>query len=533
MKKLLSLFLIIVLLVGNTAHASSKYSTENDDEVLLGAPIIISRTVNGMEQLIRTISADNAKLFSESVTVKESTNDTYNEYDVTKMREFLEIEDPYGIKNGEKLARSVGTEYDADDPSTWGCIYWTDEGAIEYIEFWAGNFCEMDEDESMPVSMNDTLYGVLDVSGMQSLCDVSLGQNMIEGIISDDCPNLTDLYCGMLGMRLENQLSFVSAKNCESLFYLGADYTNVENIDISGDSMLYELMLANCEQLSNISLSDCRDSLGMLCLVDTAIESIDLSYMTALSSAQFNDCRNLQSINLEGITADFELVVANTPIATLDLSDCTNMNGLYFMDTQDIDFSLETCHNLQFINGDRSGITALDASASELLTFIALQEMPKLESLRIKPYGNNLNVTVENGKLSSVAGAFNFMGYNDIGIRADPYEDSQQFIGWFDADTNEIISTEQYLAEGLIDRLQSESVNLIARFTGGSEPSLPGDVDGSGTVEAVDAIMALRCAMGIMELTPEQFEAADMDGSGTIALDDAIIILRTAMGLLG
>jgi hypothetical protein len=62
---------------------------------------------------------------------------------------------------------------------------------------------------------------------------------------------------------------------------------------------------------------------------------------------------------------------------------------------------------------------------------------------------------------------------------------------------------------------------------------LPGDVDGSGTVEATDAIMALRCAMGILELTPEQFEAADMDGSGTIALDDAITILRTAMGLLG
>ncbi|MBQ7060948.1 MAG: dockerin type I repeat-containing protein, partial [Clostridia bacterium] len=63
-------------------------------------------------------------------------------------------------------------------------------------------------------------------------------------------------------------------------------------------------------------------------------------------------------------------------------------------------------------------------------------------------------------------------------------------------------------------------------------PVIPGDVDGSGTVNVSDAIMALRASMGLLELTNEQFTAADMDGSNTVTVSDAIMILRTAMGLV-
>ncbi len=61
---------------------------------------------------------------------------------------------------------------------------------------------------------------------------------------------------------------------------------------------------------------------------------------------------------------------------------------------------------------------------------------------------------------------------------------------------------------------------------------IPGDVDGSGTVNVSDAIMALRASMGLLELTNDQFTAADMDGSNTVTVSDAIMILRTAMGLV-
>ena len=58
-----------------------------------------------------------------------------------------------------------------------------------------------------------------------------------------------------------------------------------------------------------------------------------------------------------------------------------------------------------------------------------------------------------------------------------------------------------------------------------------GDVDGSGSFTVTDAVLALRTAMGIIALTPEQTERGDVDGSGAVTVTDAVTILRTAMGI--
>ena len=44
-----------------------------------------------------------------------------------------------------------------------------------------------------------------------------------------------------------------------------------------------------------------------------------------------------------------------------------------------------------------------------------------------------------------------------------------------------------------------------------------------------DALLALRGAMGIAALTPEQAERADMDGNGVVDTVDALAILRRAI----
>ncbi len=61
---------------------------------------------------------------------------------------------------------------------------------------------------------------------------------------------------------------------------------------------------------------------------------------------------------------------------------------------------------------------------------------------------------------------------------------------------------------------------------------VPGDVNNSGEVGVADAIMTLRAAMGILQLSDEQLAAADVNESGEIEVTDAIIILRMAMGLI-
>ncbi|MBR0156508.1 MAG: dockerin type I repeat-containing protein [Clostridia bacterium] len=67
---------------------------------------------------------------------------------------------------------------------------------------------------------------------------------------------------------------------------------------------------------------------------------------------------------------------------------------------------------------------------------------------------------------------------------------------------------------------------------GGTPGSGNGDVDGNGTVNVTDAVMALRHAMGIITLTSEQIHRGDVDGNGIVNVTDAITILRKAMGII-
>lgn len=92
-----------------------------------------------------------------------------------------------------------------------------------------------------------------------------------------------------------------------------------------------------------------------------------------------------------------------------------------------------------------------------------------------------------------------------------------------------------------IDIETAEIMNLGPIFEGGQffglffkneeTPSLPsGDVNGNGAVEVSDAVLALRNAIGLLELTPDQIERADMNNDGVVQVADAVSILRLAIG---
>ena len=76
-----------------------------------------------------------------------------------------------------------------------------------------------------------------------------------------------------------------------------------------------------------------------------------------------------------------------------------------------------------------------------------------------------------------------------------------------------------------------EKYSPLSEETVASPGMLPGDLDGSGAVEAADARIALRIAVGL-ETSPDWaiFNAADVDGDGEITSADARLILRRAVG---
>lgn len=58
-----------------------------------------------------------------------------------------------------------------------------------------------------------------------------------------------------------------------------------------------------------------------------------------------------------------------------------------------------------------------------------------------------------------------------------------------------------------------------------------GDIDGNGTVTITDSTLAMRAALGFIDLTDAQIARGDMNGDGDVTTVDAAIILRIAMEL--
>lgn len=58
-----------------------------------------------------------------------------------------------------------------------------------------------------------------------------------------------------------------------------------------------------------------------------------------------------------------------------------------------------------------------------------------------------------------------------------------------------------------------------------------GDVDGNGSVQPVDALVALRMAMEIIP-SPDDLTAADVNRNGKVDANDALLILRYSMGII-
>lgn len=74
---------------------------------------------------------------------------------------------------------------------------------------------------------------------------------------------------------------------------------------------------------------------------------------------------------------------------------------------------------------------------------------------------------------------------------------------------------------------------VLSMFSVSAFAVLKGDVDGNGAVEAADARLTLRCAVGLENYAEgsDEFNACDADGNGKIEPADARLILRAAVGL--
>lgn len=441
--------------------------------------------------LIMFISAMPMQLAAEAMTpltTRYATPDGYNDHDYQKMVAFFEQTDENGVRNGEKLSEN----YDPTDPGTW----WEADGSEIGVE-WTVDDDEYRICEIRIGSSSLGMMGNLDVSGCTGLDRLDCSENQLTEINVSGCTALTDIDCS------NNKLTELNVSTNTELYTLRCYGNQLTELDVSENTWLYELYCFENE-LVRIDISGCTDLDGLDCS-ENQLTELDLSGNTSL---RWLYCSGNRITELD-LTANSELEAlrcSENQLTAIDVSANTSLTELNCSGNQLTELDLSENTSVYRLECENNYITFLDLTNNPIAIKTVSAEGPGFIGVK----------TVIHGE------------YLVPAISAVPAPGST-FCGWYDATDGTLISTE---AELVIDREECYyPYHFIARFTA-STPGGIGDVDGDGVVRVSDAVLIMRCALGLIEFTPEQILCGDVDGDGVIKIADAVMVIRIALGLV-
>lgn len=440
--------------------------------------------------LIMFISAMPMQLAAEAMTpltTRYATPDGYNDHDYQKMVAFFEQTDENGVRNGEKLSEN----YDPTDPGTW----WEADGSEIGVE-WTVDDDEYRICEIRIGSSSLGMMGNLDVSECTGLDRLDCSENQLTEINVSGCTALTDIDCS------NNKLTELNVSTNTELYTLRCYGNQLTELDVSENTWLYELYCFGNE-LARIDISGCTDLDGLDCS-ENQLTELDLSGNTSL---RWLYCSGNRITELD-LTANSELEAlrcSENQLTAIDVSANTALTELHCSGNQLTELDLSENTSVYRLECENNYITFLDLTNNPIAIKTVSAEGPGFIGVK----------TVIPGE------------YLVPAISAVPAPGST-FCGWYATDGT-LISTE---AELVIDREECYyPYHFIARFTA-STPGGIGDVDGDGVVRVSDAVLIMRCALGLIEFTPEQILCGDVDGDGVIKIADAVMVIRIALGLV-
>ena len=421
-----------------------------------------------------------------------SSADNYDAHEYEQLRAFMEQENASGIKNGEQLS----SNYDPDDPSTWGGIRWNEPGPDGIIHVYSLSFVE----ELVP---GCNLTGNLEISNFSQLEYINAYDNSLTGVTVSDCPIIDQVSA------TNNDLTLFSIKDCPMLRLLWCD----EN---------YQLEQMEIENLPYLSQLICNDTL---------LDSIDVS---AYPSLFLLHCHNtgISTLDVSCNHQLREINISNTGITEIDLSPCPFLSDFLCSDTDISQIDISSNASMKRLFCDGTLISSLDLSHNYSLDRLRCYNT-LLKELDWNVPALSLHIMLDS-EGDGFVGVDWERRYNEntdnfenrITAVATPAENAE-FLGWYNS-SSDLVSESEYYFLGL--DFYIENVTLTARFSSAQEPEIiPGDYDGNGSVTVEDAIMILRAAMDLSEPAPENLAACDFDGDGQITVTDAVLTLRAAV----
>ena len=421
------------------------------------------------------------------LTTRYATPHGYNDHDYQKMVAFFEQTDENGVRNGEKLSEN----YDPTDPGTW----WEADGSEIGVE-WTVDDDEYRICEIRIGSSSLGMMGNLDVSGCTGLDRLDCSENQLTEINVSGCTALTDIDCS------NNKLTELNVSTNTELYTLRCYGNQLTELDVSENTWLYELYCFGNE-LVRIDISGCTDLDGLDCS-ENQLTELDLSGNTSLRWLYCSGNR-ITELDLNANSELEALRCSENQLTAIDVSANTALTELHCSGNQLTELDLSENTSVYRLECEDNYITFLDLTNNRIDIDTVSAEGPGFIGVK----------TVIPGE------------YLVPAISAVPAPGST-FCGWYATDGT-LVSTE---AELVIDREECYyPYNFIARFTA-STPGGIGDVDGDGVVRVSDAVLIMRCALGLIEFTPEQILCGDVDGDGVIKIADAVMVIRIALGLV-
>lgn len=289
------------------------------------------------------------------------------------------------------------------------------------------------------------------------------------------------------------------------------------DLDVSGCSALQVLYCCS-GGITSIDVTGCEELYDFDCHANM-ISELDVS--TNENLTYFNCSGNrIASLNVSANPRLERLFCGTNLLTELDVSENRGLsllecafNGLTSLD-------VSTCGALEQLICSGNGLTGLDVSHNPNLRWLTCSGNKFAElDLSANPQVQFNTIRAEGGGYVGTYAGFG-SGFTTVHTAVAEAMPGATFLGWY--------SDEGYLVSPAAELSSAVGyANVTARFT--EAPALPGDVDGSGSVTANDALLVLRAALGLIDGIDAS--VADVDGTGTVTANDALMILRCALGI--
>lgn len=242
-----------------------------------------------------------------------------------------------------------------------------------------------------------------------------------------------------------------------------------------------------------------------------------------LSGVRFPSKGVVGKLDLSGCAGLTYISCGSNPITELNVSGCTLLMDILCSSCSITKIDLTNCSTLQYLNCSNNSITQLNLSSCSDL-------------VGLRCWGNLLRELIYEPYRIRAAGN-GYVGYDYLYEYDEEWDEDVQnnyltaepksgasFIGWY-TESGTLVSTNAWFRA-----FSTSHRTLVARFSGWNTP-VQGDADRNGIVDTTDALIVLRCALGISGSAQQLLSNCDMDGNRRIDTTDALMILRTALGI--